>query len=158
MFESAKRLREDVAGLLGALCSLGGGRYAAVFDRTGLVAETDQPGDTSSDVRPFVRKHTSDLLGIPAAMKRDEPFDDPFAAWDRDEFFLAVVNGRVGILLACADAREVQASSGKLLSVLVDRLLRLNAAWRVDETGRGLFGGRPRLDSVVIGRPEPNHP
>ena len=64
------------------------------------------------------------------------------------------MNAKVGVLVACPDARQVQAESGKLLSVLVDRLLRLNSAWRLDEKGRGLFAGRPRLDTVVIGRPD----
>jgi len=38
------------------------------------------------------------------------------------------------------------------LTVLADRLRRLNAAWRLDERGRGLFFGSPRLYAVVIER------
>jgi hypothetical protein len=29
----------------------------------------------------------------------------------------------------------------------------MNPAWRLDARGRGLFFGRARLDTVVIGRP-----
>jgi uncharacterized protein YxjI len=58
----------------------------------------------------------------------------------------------VGLIVACRDAKRIEDGSGKLLSVLVDRLLRLNPAWRIDEKGRGIFAGRPRLDTVAIGR------
>ena len=77
--------------------------------------------------------------------------DDAFEEWHADEFFLAFVNGKVGVLVACPDAKRVEAESGKLLKVLVDRLLRLNPAWRLDESGRGLFAGRPKLETVAIG-------
>jgi hypothetical protein len=78
--------------------------------------------------------------------------DDLFADWAAEEFFLAFLNGRVGVLVACPDAQGLQDRSGRLLKALADRLLRMNPAWRVDEKGRGLFFGSPRLDTVVIGR------
>jgi len=77
---------------------------------------------------------------------------DLFEAWE-DEFFLVFLNGRVGLLVACPDAKRLEVGSGKLLEVMVDRLLRFNPAWRLDERGRGLFFGSPRLDTVVIERP-----
>ena len=55
--------------------------------------------------------------------------------------------------MACPDAKRLEDASGKLLLVLADRLLRYNPSWRLDEKGRGLFFGSPRLDTVVIGRP-----
>jgi hypothetical protein len=64
-----------------------------------------------------------------------------------------VLNGRVGVLVACADAARLEAEAGRLLKTLADRLLRLNGSWRLDERGRGLFFGSPRLDTVVIPRP-----
>ena len=81
-----------------------------------------------------------------------EPMEDAFEDWGGEEFFLAFVNGKVGLIVACGDARHLEQESGKLLSVMVDRLLRLNPAWRLDEKGRGIFAGRPRLDTVAIGR------
>jgi hypothetical protein len=78
---------------------------------------------------------------------------DLFEAWTEDEFFLAFLNGRVGLLVACPDAKRLEGESGKLIAVMADRLLRFNPAWRVDERGRGLFFGSPRLDTIVIERP-----
>jgi hypothetical protein len=76
---------------------------------------------------------------------------DHFADWEQDQFFLAFVNGKVGVLAVCAEAKRVEQESGPLLKALVDRLLRWNAVWRLDEKGRGFLAGRPRLDTVAIG-------
>ena len=89
----------------------------------------------------------------PAALRGEGTLGDLFEAWPDDEFFLAFLNRRVGVLVACPDAKRLQDESGKLLETLADRLLRLNPAWRLDEKGRGLFFGSPRLDTVVISRP-----
>jgi len=152
MFESASRLREDVLGLLGALRSLGEGRYAALFDPHGALLETPEGGEWA--LRSFVDESAGALFRIPAALHSGEEMEDVFAEWTQDQFFLAFVNGRVGVIVACPDAKGLEEQSGKLLAALVDRLLRLNAGWRLDETGRGLLAGRPRLDTVAIGRPE----
>ena len=93
------------------------------------------------------------LLHVPAALHDGEEMGDLFSDWTEDEFLLAVVNGKVGVLVACADAARLEADSGRLLQALVDRLLRLDPAWRVDAKGRGLFFGAPRLDTVVIPKP-----
>ncbi len=53
---------------------------------------------------------------------------DPFAEWTSDEFLLAVVNGKVGVLVACADAARLEADAERLLRALFDRLLRLEPA------------------------------
>ncbi len=153
MFESSRRLHEDVSGALDALRSLGAGRYAAVFDRNGVLLESPRQGDQGEWVlRKFLESRAEALFRIPAALHGGEPMEDAFEDWGGQEFFLAFVNGKVGLLVACEDAKQVEENSGKLLHLLVDRLLRLNPAWRVDEKGRGIFASRPRLDTVAIGR------
>ncbi len=154
MFESAGRLRQDVLSLLETLRSLGEGRYAALFDAKGVLLETPVGGEQGEWVlRRFLDTHAGELLGIPSALHSGAEMRDHFEEWGEEEFFLAFVNGKVGVLLACPDAGRVEQESSRLLRVLTDRLLRLNPAWRVDAKGRGLFFGRPRLDTVVVGRP-----
>jgi hypothetical protein len=153
MFESSRRLREDVQTLLDSLRALAEGRYAALFDARGVLAESPQAGGEGEwVVRRFVQERAAELFRIPARLHSGEAMDDAFADWAKDEFFLAFVNGRVGMIVACPDAERVEAESGELLGVMVDRLLRLNPGWRLDEKGRGLLAGRPRLDTVAIGR------
>jgi hypothetical protein len=154
MFESAKRLHEDVSGLLSALRSLADGRYAALFDAKGVLIESPaDAGEGERALRRFIESRGPALFRIPRALHGADEMEDTFEQWHGDEFFLAFVNGKVGVLVACPDARRVEGESGKLLKVLVDRLLRLNPGWRLDERGRGLFGGRPRLETVAIGSP-----
>jgi hypothetical protein len=156
MFESSSRLHDEVSGLLEALRTLGAGRYAALFDRKGLLLETPAGGEQGEwALRGFVQKHAEALFGIPAALHDPaQSMDDAFEDWADDEFFLAFVNGKVGVIVACPDAARVEKESEKLLRALVDRLLRLNPGWRLDEKGRGILASRPRLDTVAIGRPE----
>lgn len=170
MFESKARLQEDVRGLLDALRELGEGRYAALFDAKEVLLQSPDEGlppragmPFEGDLRRFVQSRAEALFGLPAALHTpDVPGDrsegggemsDLFEAWAEDEFFLAFLNGRVGLLVACPDAKRLESESGRLLEVMADRLLRFNPAWRIDERGRGLFFGSPRLDTVVIGRP-----
>jgi len=166
MFESKARLQEDVRGLLDALRELGGGRYAALFDAKGVLLQSPEEGLPSQagmpfggDLRRLVLSRTEALFGLPAALRAPGvpgggDVSDIFEAWAQDEFFLAFVNGRVGMLVACPDAKRLESESGRLLEVMADRLLRFNPAWRLDERGRGLFFGSPRLDTVVIERPK----
>jgi hypothetical protein len=154
MFESAERLRRDVAEMLEALRGLGASRYAAVFDAKAVIAES--PDETSEGewvFRRMLQSQAESLLRLPAALSAGDEMSDLFGDWSDDEFLLAVVNGRVGVLVACADAARLEVASKRLLHALVDRLLRLDPAWRIDEKGRGLFFGSPRLDTVVIPRP-----
>lgn len=154
MFESEARLRRDVAEMLAALRELAGGRYAAVFDAKAVVAESaDQAGAGDPSLRRLLVAHAAPLLGLPAAFFGPHEVQDPFADWTADEFLLAVVNGKVGVLVACPDAARLEAEATRLLRALFDRLLRIDASWRIDERGRGLFFGSPRLDTVVIPRP-----
>jgi len=156
MFESADKLRRDVTEMLDALRGLGASRYAAVFDAKAVVAES--PGEKGEDawaLRRMLQSQPESLLRLPAALHGGDEMSDIFSDWTEDEFLLAVVNGRVGVLVACADAARLEADAQRLLRALVDRLLRLDPAWRIDEKGRGLFFGSPRLDTVVIPRPAP---
>jgi hypothetical protein len=167
MFESRSGLREDLRGLLEALRELGGGRYAALFDASDVLLQSPDEGlptqagmPFGGDLRRLVQSRADALFALPATMAAPEvpgggDTPDLFEAWVEDEFFLAFVNGRVGLLVACPDARRLESESGKLVGVMADRLLRFNPAWRVDERGRGLFFGSPRLDTVVIERPSP---
>ncbi len=153
MFESKAALREDARRLLDALRALGEGRYAALFDRKGVLLES--PGDSGEGwpLRRFVESRGEALFGLPAALHSGEEMKDLFEDLDADAFFVAFLNGRVGILVACADPQRLQQQSDEVLKVLADRLLRLEPSWRLDERGRGLFFGSPRLDTIVIGRP-----
>jgi hypothetical protein len=161
MFESSARLADDVRGLLDALRTLARGRYAVVFDTKALLFESTEPDTTGHWVlRRFLEQRTEALFRIPAGLASGGEMEDPFADWsapageEEDEFFLAFLNGRVGLLVACPDAEALKAESDEALRALADRLLRYNAAWRLDEKGRGLFFGQPRLDVVVVGRPQ----
>jgi hypothetical protein len=153
MFESKTALREDARRLLDALRDLGQGRYAALFDRKEVLLES--PGDSSEGwpLRRFVESRGEALFRLPAALHGGEEMKDLFEDLASDAFFVAFLNGRVGILVACADPQRLEEQSGKVLKVLADRLLRLEPSWRLDERGRGLFFGSPRLDTIVIGRP-----
>jgi hypothetical protein len=153
MFESTEKLNQEVRGLLDALRGKGAGRYAAVFERKGILFESPPEGREGEWVlRRFLQDHLEALFRVPAALQASEGMEDLFADWEEDEFFLAVINGRVGILVACPEAERLRDESSRLLKALADRLFRLNPAFRLDEKGRGLFLGRPRLDTVVIGR------
>ena len=160
MFESHDRLQGDVADVLDALRGLGAGRYAALFDRRGVLGESPRGGEGGQGLlRRLLESRAGILFKIPAALHSGEELEDHFAEWSEDEFFLAFVNGKVGVLVACADAKRLEQESGELLKLLVDRLLRLNRGWRLDEKGRGILARRPRLDTVAIlragGEPEP---
>ena len=153
MFDSSGRLQRDVAEGLEALRGLGSGRYAALFDPRGILIESPRNGEGDGGaLHRFLESRASALFRIPTALHSGEEMEDHFADWAADEFFLAFVNGKVGLLVACADAKGLEAESGQLLKLLVDRLLRLNRGWRLDEKGRGILAGRPRLDTVAIGR------
>jgi hypothetical protein len=155
MFESGTRLRKDVSEMLDALRALGSARYAAVFDAAEVIAESPSEGHEGEwALRRLLQGGTAEtLLRVPRALASGEPLDDLFSDFADEEFLLAVVNGKLGVLVACADADRLKAESAGLLPTLFDRLLRLDDRYRLDERGRGLFWGSPRLDTVVIPRP-----
>ena len=152
VFESKAALREDARRLLDTLRELGDGRYAALFDRKGVLLESTGDSSEGWPLRRFVESRGEALFRLPADLHGGEEMKDLFEDLASDAFFIAFLNGRVGILVACADPQRLEEQSGKVLKVLADRLLRLEPSWRLDERGRGLFFGSPRLDTVVIGR------
>jgi len=140
--------------MLGALRELAESRFAAVFDATAVVAES--PAETAEGqwaLRRLLQSKAEELLHLPRALQSGEEVADLFADYGDEEFLLAVVNGKLGVLVACADATKLKDDSERLLPALFDRLLRLDDRYRLDEKGRGLFWGSPRLDTVVIPRP-----
>ena len=153
MFESRERLQEDARRLLDALRELGEGRYAVLFEPKTILLESPPEASEGWPLRRFVQARAEALFHVPAALHGGEEMGDLFEDLEGDGFFLAFLNGRVGVLVACPEPQRLEDESGELLKVLADRLLRLNPAWRLDERGRGLFFGSPRLDTVVIGRP-----
>ena len=156
MFESEARLSEDIVGLLAAIRETADARYACVIDPTGMRFQIAEPQDATWPSRQFLEARLPTLFSIPRALARDEPIEDVFAEWEspagtEDEFFLAFVNGKVALVVVCPDADRLRSDLLKPLEALADRLLRFHSSWRVDEKGRGLFFGRPRLDLVVVG-------
>jgi hypothetical protein len=161
VFESSERLADDVRGLLESIRGVADGRYAVILDSRGIVFESAEPDTTGHWVlRRFLEQRREALFRVPAALAAGGEMEDVFAEWssppgeEENEFYLAFVNGRVGLVVACRNAEALQTEGEKLVHALVDRLLRYNSAWRLDEKGRGLFFGSPRLDVVVVGRPQ----
>lgn len=152
---SRERLGQEILDVLAALRARGQGRYACILDRTGLVFEHPEP-ETAGDwaLHRFLSANPEAVFAIPRALAGDAPLPDAFEDWHDDEFLVAVINGKVGVVVACPDAEGLRQDAMEPLKVLADRLLRYEPGYRVDEKGRGLFFGRPRLDLVVVGRGE----
>jgi hypothetical protein len=153
VFESHTRLEEQVAGLLQGIRAEAGGRYAAIVEPARVVFESFDEGDEQAlRLRHFVERRSADLFALPAAMAGEQALDDLFEEWREDAFVVAVVNGRVALLLACPDAEAARAGLDRPLRTLADRLFRFEPRWRLDARGRGYFLGRARLEVVVVGR------
>jgi hypothetical protein len=152
VFESSRRLSAEVLELLDAVRGLGGGRYACVVEPKGILFESPEPEDRGAwALRRFLEEKCAALFAIPRALADGTAMEDAFADWQEDEFFLAFINGRVALVVACPEAEPLRARAFPLLKVLADRLFRYNETYRLDPEGRGLFFGRPRLDIVVVG-------
>jgi hypothetical protein len=142
--------------VLEALRGLGGGRYACIVDGGGIVAESPEPEDGHVfALKQLLGEKREALLAIPRALEHETDSEDPFADWHQDEFLLAVLNGRVAVVVACPAAEPLKQQAGDLLRVWVDRMLRYDERYRMDDAGRGFFLGRPRLDIVVVGGAAP---
>jgi hypothetical protein len=152
VFESSRRLPAEVVELVDALRGLGAGRYACVVEPHGIVFESPEPEDREAwALRRFLEEKCAALFAIPKALADGTSMDDVFEDWQEDEFFLAFINGRVAVVVACPEAEPLRAQAFPLLKVLADRLFRYNETYRLDLEGRGLFFGRPKLDIVVVG-------
>ena len=153
MFESKQKLAEDICRVLQALREQAGGRYACLVEAKCILFESPEPEDRESwALRRLLEERRAALLAIPKGMASGEPIEDVFEGWDHDELFLAVINERVALVLACPDAEPLKQDALAPLRVLADRLLRYDASYRMDSRGRGFFFGRPKLELVVIGR------
>ncbi len=156
MFESREKLGEEIRRMLGALRGLAEGRYACLLEPKGVLFEDSSPETPAPwGLRRFLETRAEELFAVPAALfSEGEMVEDVFEDWEDDGFLLVFVNGRVAAVVACPDPAGLEKESGRLLKVLVDRLIRYNSAWRADERGRGLFFSRPRLDTIVVEKPE----
>ena len=155
MFESREKLGDEIKRLLGSLRALGEARYACLFEPNGILFEDVEPDVPPPwPMRRFLEQRAKAVFAIPGAvLSGGEMEEDVFAEWEDDGFFLAFINGRVAVVVACPDPATLEKESGRLLRVLVDRAVRYNNAWRADERGRGLFFSRPRVDTIVVERP-----
>jgi hypothetical protein len=154
VFEPSRRLADDIRTLLEALREESGARYVCLLDPKGILAETPEPSSEGIwPLKRFLEARTRALFRVAAALRADQPFDDAFEGWTEDGFLLFFVNGRVGVVAACPDPEAARGRTERVVRVLVDRLLRYEPSWRVDERGRGLFFSQPRLDTVVVEPP-----
>jgi hypothetical protein len=151
MFESSERLATDIGRLLDAILGASGGRYACVMEPHRILFEAPVAEGKLLTLRRFLEDKGRSMFTIPAGLAA-ENLEDVFEGWDHDDFFLAFVNGRVALVVACPDAEGAEAGLERAVAALTDRLLRFNQAWRLDPDGRGLFFSRPRLDTVIVGR------
>jgi hypothetical protein len=151
MFESSGKLTEDIIQLLEVLREMGRGRYACLVDRKrGILLETPEKDWA---LRSHLDENREALFALPAQMAGEAEIErDVFEGWHQDDFFLAFLNMRAVLVVVCDDAHALREQGDEPLRILVDRMLRLEPAWRISPEGRGLFMGRPQLDIVVAGR------
>ncbi len=154
MFESHKRLQDEIVRLLAVLREMGGGRYACLIEPDRIVFECEPEGaEQGWMLRQFLKEKAAALFAVPEAMDTGGPAEDVFSDWSEDEFFLAFINRRVAVVVACPAAEALREAAMRPLKALADRLLRYNQAWRLGPHGRGgFFVGRAQLDVVVVGR------
>ena len=153
MLESPERLRDDIARLLDVIRGAAGARYACLLEPAGVVLESRAEGGPAEwAVRRFLEPRLSRVFALPASLAGQGPDEDVFEGWDEDDVVLAFLNGRIALALLGPDAAALRRGAEKPFSALADRLLRWKPALRVDESGRGLFFGRPRVDWIVISR------
>jgi hypothetical protein len=154
VFESSDKLVGEIGRLLAVVRELAASHYACVIDAESTLFESpDQPPSDLEPLRGFLASRRRELLALPERLASGEPLEDLFAEWDHDGFFLATVNGRVGLIAACPDAAAAEERVRRPLRVLADRLLRWNPAYRIDQRGFGFLFGRPRLETLVVERP-----
>lgn len=151
MFESRERLVDDIGGLLEGLRRACDARYACLLTPERLVFEREEPEADVAGLRRRLRERAGAVFALPGALEGAGPDDDVFDGFEADGFLLTVINSRVALVIVCPDPEVARARIDRALETLVDRLLRYEPRWRLDAQGRGLFLGRPRLDTVVIG-------
>jgi hypothetical protein len=155
MLESRERLEREIGDLVALVRSEAEGRYACLLDPKSLLLEDPPANDEPLQaLRGLLERQLPALFRIPEEMDGGGPAEDVFGDWEGDQFLLAFLNRKVALVVACPDAEALRQRIDRPLRVLVDRLLRWNSAYRLDEKGRGLFLTAPKLDLVVVGGPE----
>ena len=153
MLESPERLRDDIARMLDVIREAAAARYACILEPSGIAFESRaEEGPAEWTVRRFLEPRLARVFALPASLAGEGPEEDVFEGWDEDDVVLAFLNGRVALALFSADAAEARRAAEEPFAVLADRLVRWKPGLRVDEKGRGLFFGRPRVDWVVVSR------
>jgi len=153
VFESSSRLADQIASLLEGIRLEAEGRYACLLDDRRLLCEAPAgapPPELAGLVRDLLANATR-LFEIPGQMEAGADMEDLFAPWPEQEFLLAFVNRRVVLVLACPEPAPLQESLLPGLRAMADLLFRYEPRFRLDERGRGLFLGRGRIDTVVVG-------
>lgn len=159
MFQSPGTLADQINTLLDVLRSLGGdGRYACVVDTREVHFESGD-GELTA-LRAFIRTHAAELFRLPQNLRSggEEPVGDVFAGWhEPDGFFLAFINRRLAVVVACPAPDELHEQALKPLKALAERLFQWNPSYRSEGGALSLFFSRPRLDLVVVGPPDGSH-
>jgi len=127
------------------------GSYACLIEPEGILFESPRP-EAAPILRRLVETQTARLFELPGELASGGPPDDLFEGCEGDEFFLAFMNDRVGLVVACPEAEPLQSTLRRPLKVLADRLFRFKQTYQLDSRGGGFFFNTPRLDLVVIGR------
>ncbi len=155
MLESRERLEREIGDVVALIRGEGEGRYACLLDTRSTIVEDHTGADEAIPaLRRLLEAQRASLFRIPEQMDSGGPVEDLFAECHDDQFLLAFLNRKVALVVACPDAEALRRRCDRLLGVLVDRLLRWNSAYRLDEKGRGLFLTAPKLDVVVVGSRE----
>jgi len=156
VFESSRRLKEDVQGLIEAVRVAASARYACVMEPGRILYESPEPeGQPIATLRRLLELNGAEVFALPGAMAQEEgpgPQADPFEGWEHDELCLAFLNGKVAVIIACPNAEAGREAATKALHILMDRLMRLEPRYRMDGRGRGFFFGQPKLDFVTVAR------
>ncbi len=155
MLESRERLEREIGDIVALIRGEAEGRYACLLDARSVLVEDHSGADEAiRSLRELLETQRAPLFRIPEQMDSGGPAEDVFAEWHEDEFLLAFLNRKVALVVACPDAEGLRQRADRLLGVLVDRLLRWNESYRLDDKGRGLFLTAPKLDVVVVGSRE----
>jgi hypothetical protein len=152
MFESRARLAQEIGGLLAALREAANGRYSCLLDRQAVLFENAPEDSPGWALRRFLEERREALFNLPAAMAGEGPETDVFEDWVEDDFFLAFLNGKAAVVVACPDAEALREPAQRLLKALADRLFRYEPRYRLDSRGRGFFARSAQLDVVVVAR------
>jgi hypothetical protein len=152
MFHSPERLAGEIRSLLDAIRGVAGSRYACLLEPGRLVFESPEAPGEAWPLRRLIDQRKASLFALPEGLAAGGPLEDAFEGWEDDEFFLAFINRRVALVVACPEAEAARDRLEALVRALADRLFRYDERYRLDPQGRGFFFGRAKLDIIVVGR------